>query len=87
MAGFQISQLSTSPPKQNTSNLNLVNLFRLHRMIIAAGSQYFHEIFKKYDNVILPIVNIPKPYNQAYEAHSDDSAIRVFKYFYSGQVI
>jgi hypothetical protein len=56
-------------------------------MIIAAGSQYFHEIFKKYDNVILPIVNIPKPYNQAYEAHSDDSAIRVFKYFYSGQVI
>lgn len=30
--------------------------------------------------------NVPAPYNQAYEKHSDDSVSRIFKYFYSGQV-
>lgn len=56
-------------------------------MIVASGSKYFAELFRKYDQKALPEVTVPKPFNQIYENNSDDQVIRILKYIYGSQDI
>jgi hypothetical protein len=56
-------------------------------VVIASGSIYFTELFRKYPCVDdLPTVRVPVPVNQHYENSSDDQVIRILKYLYSNQV-
>ena len=56
-------------------------------MIVASGSKYFAELFRKYDCKALPEVTVPHPFNQIYENNSDDQVIRILKYIYASQDI
>lgn len=61
--------------------------FRTHRVIIASGSRYLLNLFKRYKPEELDKVKAPKGFNSRGENHSDDQVSRIMKYFYNSQDI
>ena len=54
---------------------------------MASGSRYLLDVFAHYGPGVLDVVNVPKPFNQKSETHSDDQVSRILKYLYNSQDI
>jgi hypothetical protein len=55
--------------------------FRIHKVVLASGSKYFVEMFRRHPH--LKKVQAPLPAVQHHDRHTDDQVARILKYFYN----